>query len=153
MPANASTGVPERGKRLRIRLKPAVKHRQAARLRRRSDRVARPRPRRPPAAHGRGEAGRERRAQRARRKHLAVADAAAAVDHQDREVLVQPRTLEAVVHHDRAGAGRARGVRAGDAVARHDGGREPRQQQRLVADLGRAMRAGSTCTGPGELPP
>ena len=44
----------------------------------------------------------ERRAQRAGRKHAAVADAAGAVDHQDREVLRKRRILESVVHHDDA---------------------------------------------------
>ncbi len=87
------------------------------------------------ASHG--EAGsHKRRPQRAGRKHLAVADAAAAVHHHDRAVLAQRRILEAVVHHDRARPRRARRVRAGGTVACNDGRREPGEQQRLVADIG-----------------
>ena len=47
--------------------------------------------------------------------------------------------LQSVVHHDDVGAGELRQFRAGDAVARDDSGRKPRQQQRLVADVGGAM--------------
>ena len=79
----------------------------------------------------------ERRPQRAGRNNVAVADAAAAIDDNDAEVLGERGVLQAVVHHHDAGAGELREFRAGDAVARDDGGREPGQQQRLVADVAR----------------
>ena len=82
----------------------------------------------------------ERRPQRACRNDAAVADAAAAVDQKDGEVLDQRRILESVVHDDDAGAGGARQAGAGDAVAGDDGRRKPRQHQRLVADVGRVMK-------------
>jgi len=44
--------------------------------------------------------------------------------------------LQSVVHHDDARAGELRKLRAGAAIARDDGRRQPRQQQRLVADIG-----------------
>ena len=77
----------------------------------------------------------ERRAQGAGRKDATIADAAAAVDDRDGQVLHQRRILQAVIHDDDAGALRFRQRRAGDAVARNDRGRHARQQQRLVADL------------------
>ena len=70
----------------------------------------------------------ERRAQRPGGNDPAIADAAAAVDDENREVLDQRRILKAVVHHDDAGAGKLREFRAGGAVAGDDGRREPRQQ-------------------------
>ena len=79
----------------------------------------------------------ERRPQRTSRDDVAVADAAAAVDDNDAEVLGKRGVLQAVVHHHDARAGELREFRAGDAVARHDGGREPCQQQRLIADVAR----------------
>jgi hypothetical protein len=51
----------------------------------------------------------ERRTHRAGRDHPAVADAAARVDDEHRSVLGERRILEAVVHHDHAGAGYDRG--------------------------------------------
>ena len=77
----------------------------------------------------------KRRPQRPRREHHAVADAAAAIDHQDRTVFAQTRILETVVHHDRARARGARSFGAGGTVARHDRRRVSREQQRLVADI------------------
>ena len=82
----------------------------------------------------------ERRAQRPGREHAAIADAAAAVDHGHGEILGERAVLQAVVHDDDAGALRLRQRGAGDAVARDDGRRRAREQQRLVADLGRAVR-------------
>ena len=81
----------------------------------------------------------ERRAQRPGRNDPAVADAAPGIDHQHGKILGQRRVLEAVVHDDDAGAGRDRRLRALHAVARNDGRRGARQQQRLVADVGGAM--------------
>ena len=78
----------------------------------------------------------EGRAQGTGRNHPAVADAATTVDHEDREILDQRRILKAVVHNDDGGAIASRHRCARDALARHDGGREPRQQERLVADIG-----------------
>ena len=75
-------------------------------------------------------------AQRTGRDHPAVADAAAAVDQEDRQVLDQRRILKAVVHHNDGGAAPLRRRCARDALARNDGGREPRQEERLVADVG-----------------
>ncbi len=81
----------------------------------------------------------ERRPQGTCRKHTSVADAALGVDHGQREILFQRRVLQAVIHDDdgcalRPGQGGAR-----HAVARHDRGRHPRQQQCLVTDLGRMI--------------
>ena len=81
----------------------------------------------------------ERRPQRPCRKRSAVADAAAAIDHHDREVLGERRVLEAVVHHDHGRAGLLRCFGAGQPVARDDGGCKLCQQQRLVADVGRGV--------------
>ena len=61
------------------------------------------------------------------------------IDDEDGKILGQRRILESVVHDDDAGAGRHRRLRALHAVARDDGGRGARQQQRLVADIGCAM--------------
>ena len=66
----------------------------------------------------------ERRPQRPGGKHPAVADAAPAVDHRDREILGQRRILQAVVHDDDAGAGSSRGL------ARPRRGRAPRRSAR-----------------------
>ena len=97
----------------------------------------------------------ERRAQRPGRKHHAVADAAPR--HRPRaivEIFCQRRILQAVVHHDDVGACASRGLRAGDAVARHDRRRGLREQQRLVADVGGACAAADRpAAGPLTLPP
>jgi len=77
----------------------------------------------------------ERRPQRTGRNDVAVADAAAAIEEDDREILLERGILQPVVHHDDAGAGELREFRAGDAVARDDGRSETSQQQRFVADL------------------
>ncbi len=81
----------------------------------------------------------ERRPQRTRRNDAPIADAAAAVDDEYSQVFDEGRVLKSVVHHDDAGAAHPRGLRALEAVARDDGRREPRQQQRLVTDLGGGM--------------
>ena len=47
---------------------------------------------------------RQRSAQRTGRENPAVAEAAFAVDHQQRKILAQRRILKSVVHHDDAGA-------------------------------------------------
>ncbi len=52
---------------------------------------------------------------------------------------MQRRVLKSVVHHDDAGAAKPRGLCAGDAVARHDGGGKAGEKERLVADVGGAM--------------
>jgi hypothetical protein len=83
--------------------------------------------------------GRERSAQRACREHLPVAEAAPGVDHQDRKILRKRRILKAVIHHDDARALVLRKPRARHAIPRHDRGCDPREQQRLVADVNSAM--------------
>ena len=65
----------------------------------------------------------------------------ASVDDQHGEILGERRILEAVVHDDDARARCASQPRARDAVARDDGRRDAREQQRLVADIGRRMCA------------
>ncbi len=50
---------------------------------------------------------------------------------------MQRGILKAVVHHDDARAGRHRGLRAGDAVARHEGGSDTGEQERLVTHVER----------------
>ena len=153
MPAKASTGLPlKHGERLRIRLEPAVEHRQPARARGR-ERPAAPAAPSPitSSACARVELRFERRAQRAGRKHLAVADAArgrrppGSKDPWRAPGFWKPSSMTID-----AGAGRARRVGAGDAVARHDGRRDARQQQRLVADVGRAMARRIDPHRPGE---
>ena len=141
MPAKASTGrALQRGERLRIRLEPAVEHRQALR--------ARGRDARSPAG------ARADHQQRLRRGASWLSSGARSGPAGNTVPLPMPRR-PSTTRIERslcsagfwkpssitidAGAGRARGVRAGDAVARHDGRREPRQQQRLVADVGRAV--------------
>ena len=81
----------------------------------------------------------QRRSQRTRRNDAAVADAAAAIDEQDREILGERRVLKPVVHDDDVRAGEPRGFCARHAVARDDGRRKARQEQRLVTDGGGRM--------------
>ena len=80
----------------------------------------------------------KRRAQRTRRDHISVADAAPAVQRHEGHVFDERRVLQAVIHHDEVGLFPRGGGRAGDAVARNDGRRDAGEQQRLVADLRRA---------------
>ena len=68
---------------------------------------------------GAGKLRRQRRAQGPGGKHLAIADAAVAVDHDQRSIFCDRRILEAVIHQDHAGALRARQGDAIDTVARH----------------------------------
>ena len=58
--------------------------------------------------------------------------------------------MESVVHHDDAGAGELGEFRAGEAVARDDGRRQPGQEQRLVADIGGVMDRRIDAHGSGE---
>ena len=95
---------------------------------------------------------RERRPQRSGRDHEAVADAAAAVDQNNRKVLGQGRILKAVIHDDHGRAVAMRGFGAGDAIAGHDGRREPRQKQRLVADGRRRMARSFDAHRSGQAP-
>ena len=85
---------------------------------------------------GAGELRRQRRAQRPRGKHPAIAETAVAVDDDQRRVLGDRRILKAVIHQDHAGVARPRQRRALDAVARHHHGDRARHHQRLVADVG-----------------
>ena len=82
---------------------------------------------------------RERRPQRTGGDDPAIADAAPGIDDEQRKVLGKRRILKAVVHDDDARPAGDRHPRALDAVARHDGRRHARQQQRLVAHVERAM--------------
>src|SRR5262249_55444671 len=77
------------------------------------------------------------RPQRTGRNDPAVADAAPGVDHEHRKILDERGIVEAVVHDDDARAGGDGG--ALDAVARHNGRRRAREQQRLVAHVPRTM--------------
>ena len=83
----------------------------------------------------------DRGAQGAGGKQAAVAEAHRAVDHRKREIAAEARVLQSVVHDDQAGAASEGEHGAGRPVARHDGMGDARQQQRLVAGLGRAMAA------------
>ena len=88
---------------------------------------------------GASELGSKRRAQRAGGDDRAVADAAPAVNDQNRKILVQRWILEPVVHDNDVGPrGNCRGC-ARNPVARNDGWRDARKQQRFVADLGRVV--------------
>ena len=70
------------------------------------------------------------------------------------KVLGERRVLKAVIHDDDARSGRDRQRSRPARGARHDGRRGARKQQRLVADIGRAMHAaGSTRSGPASRPP
>src|SRR6202023_2069952 len=93
----------------------------------------------------------ERRPQGTSRNDAAVADAAAAVDHKDGEILAQRRILESVVHDDDTSAAGTRRAGAGDSVAGDDGGRKSRQHQRLVADIGGMMKRRGDAHPSGEL--
>ena len=86
--------------------------------------------------HGVGmiELGFERRPQRTGREHPAIADAAAAVEHRDDEVLGERRVLPAVVHDDGVGSGPRRRRGARRAIMGDDGGGDAGEQQRFVAD-------------------
>ena len=86
------------------------------------------------------ELGFERRPQRASREHPAIADAAAAVEHRDDEVLGERRVLPAVVHDDGVGSGLRRRRGARRAIMGDDGGGDAGEQQRLVADIGGGLR-------------
>ena len=120
-----------------------MEHRQAAR------RAPPPRPRRravpgpiTSTAWARRKLRVERRAQRPGRKHLAVADAAPAIDHQDRtDPCAAPDSGSRRPSRSTSAPAARAASRAGDAVARHDGRRGAREQQRLVADVGGAMAA------------
>ena len=72
----------------------------------------------------------QRRTQRACRNDTAIADAAAAIDHHDGEVFDERGILQAVIHDDDARAGILRELRAGHAVARHNGRGQPRRARR-----------------------
>ena len=82
---------------------------------------------------------RKRRPQRSARQAEPVADPRLAVDDGERQILAQRRVLQAVVHDDDAGAARSAEARAGGPVARDHGRRHPGEEQRLVADIGRAV--------------
>ena len=82
---------------------------------------------------------RERRAQGAGGNAEAVAEAALPVDHGEGEVLRQRRVLQAVVEHEDLGPRLDRHRRAPDAVRSDPARRDPREQQRLVADRPRVM--------------
>ena len=150
MPAKASTGRPlQHGKRLRIRLEPAVEHRQA--LRRAPQPPRRRLPRRPRAAHRRGEAG-SRAARAADRPETPCrcrcrggrpppgsSGPCAAPDsgsrRPSRSSRRRPRARRPRRRRGRAQRWSARTARAAAARRRHRRHR---------------CRAGSTCTGPGE---
>src|SRR6516165_237488 len=83
--------------------------------------------------------GLERRPQRTGRDNAAVADAAAAVNKQDREILGQRRILKPVVHDDDGRTVLSRSFGPRHAIARYDSWGEARQQERLVADGRRSM--------------
>ena len=87
------------------------------------------------------QAGLDRLAQRPGRDHPTVAEAEAGVDDDDREILRKRRVLESVVHHHRRRTGRLGGPAGRGAVAPDPDGRECREEQRLVADLGGAVPA------------
>ncbi|HEX8808084.1 MAG TPA: hypothetical protein VF760_03725, partial [Xanthobacteraceae bacterium] len=78
----------------------------------------------------------QRSAQRSSRNDAAIADAAAAVDEDETQVLRQRRILKTIIHHDDARSGGTREGCSGDAIARDDGWREARQQNRFVTDIG-----------------
>lgn len=75
-------------------------------------------------------------AQRSGGNDAAIADAAAAIDENDAQVLGKRRILKTVIHDDNARSGGTCECRSSDAVTRDDGGCEPRQQHRFIADIG-----------------
>ena len=82
----------------------------------------------------------QRSAQRSSGNDPAIADAAPAVDENKTQVLGERRILKTIIHDDDARSGGTCECRSGDAVARDDGGREPRQKNRFVADIGGSMQ-------------
>ena len=96
----------------------------------------------------------ERRPQRTSRDHPAIADGAPGVDDEHRKVLGERGILEAVIHDDDARAGSDCHAGAADAIARHDGRRDARQQKRLVAHLAGAVPSRvDLSSGPASVPP
>ncbi len=81
----------------------------------------------------------QRRPQRTRGDDAAIADAAAAIHEQDREILFERGVLKPIVHDDHVRAGKLRGFCARHAVMSDDGRRKARQEQRLVTNGGGRM--------------
>ena len=90
-------------------------------------------------AAARGGGG-HRLAQRPGRDDAAIAEAEGPVDDQQREVLLQRRVLQPVIHDDGLRPGRHRRPRPGAAIGRDPGRPLGRQQQRFVAHRLAVMR-------------
>ena len=86
------------------------------------------------------------------RDHALVAEAVAAVDDDECQILRERRILEAVVHHDAAGARRDGGAGAGRAIARDPRRRHLGEQQRLIADGSRIVAGRIDADGPRRAP-
>src|SRR5262249_52919515 len=101
---------------------------------------------------GAGELSIERRPQWASWKDLAVAETAAAIDHQHRKVFVQGGMRKAVTHPDATGAGGVRSLPPRDAVMRDARRCHRGEQERLVAHVGGAIPVGCKKKGAARAP-
>jgi hypothetical protein len=81
----------------------------------------------------------KRRPHRAARHEMAVADAAHRIDDDKRIIQRQARALETVIHDDEIDAFLHQPVCAFHPLAGDDRDRLSRQEQRLIADIGRAV--------------
>ena len=84
----------------------------------------------------------ERRPQGTGRHDEPIAEPGRGIDHDQAEILGELRVLEAVIHDDDRGVGAFDQSCARRAVRRHHGRRVRGKQQRLVADLRRALALG-----------
>ena len=152
MPANArNLPAAQRCDRAGIGRERAVKHRQAARLRRRSRSPMRLRRR--SAARKRARAAvRAARASGPGGDHPAIADAAR-IDHEDRKVLDQRRVLKSVVHHDDARARVPWRAARPDTRSSATTVGATRASSSGSSPTCAAVCAGSTITGPASRPP
>jgi hypothetical protein len=101
-------------------------------------------------AVGEREPVRKRRAQRPGRHRPPVAEARLAIDHDEAQRLGERGVLQPVVHDDAVRALGGGEARARDAIARDDGGRDAREQERLVAGVGGGVARGIDAQRPGE---
>ena len=95
------------------------------------------------ADHHHGTRARQSRrdgfAQRPGRDHAAIADAVAAIDHHQRDIVRERRILEPVIEQQQIGAGSDRRTRRRNAIRADPARRCGSEQQRLIADLARAV--------------
>ena len=96
----------------------------------------------------------QRRSERSGRHRQAIAEATAAVDHGNSQVLGEPGVLQAVVHDDDGDGMRPRldRMRPRSAIARDQRRHNSSEQQRLVADVTGHVGLGIHPIGPRQAP-